>query len=90
MKSAESSSSSISISGQQEQRKSGLESSESSSSTLDECGWLPLPEQTDGSAKEAEIKDDGSDIAVVPLYGDDEFSFLPWPDTPKNGRATAA
>ena len=86
----ESSSSSISISGQQEQRKSGLESSESSSSTLDECGWLPWPEQTDGSAKEAEIKDDGSDIAVVPLYGDDEFSFLPWPDTPKNGRATAA
>ncbi len=88
----ESSSSSISISEQQEQRKSGLESAESSSSTLDECGWLPWPEQkTDGSAKEAEIKDDGSDIAVMPLYGDDEFSFLPWPDTPpKNGRATAA
>jgi hypothetical protein len=84
-----SSSSSLSIS-EQEQRKSSLESS---SSTLDECGWLPWPEQKkDGDAREGEIiKDDGSDIAVVPLYGDDEFSFLPWPDTPKNfGRATAA
>lgn len=84
--------SSSSISEQQEQRKSSLESPESSSSTLDECGWLPWPEQKkDCNVVEGEIiKDDESDIAVMALYGDDEFSFLPWPDTPKNGRATAA
>ena len=84
--------SSSSISEQQEQRKSSLETPESSSSTLDECGWLPWPEQKkDCNVVEGEIiKDDESDIAVMALYGDDEFSFLPWPDTPKNGRATAA
>lgn len=88
----ESSTSTLSISEQQEQKKTSLESPDSSSSTLDECGWLPWPEQKkdNGNAIEAEIKDDESDIAVMPLYGDDEFSFLPWPDTPKNGRATAA
>jgi hypothetical protein len=85
-------SSSSSISEQQEQKKTSLESPDSSSSTLDECGWLPWPEQKkdNGNVTEGETKDDGSDIAVMPLYGDDECSFLPWPDTPKNGRATAA
>ena len=92
MKPTRSSSSSLSISEQQEQRKSSLESPESSSSTLDECGWLPWPEQKkDCNVVEGEIiKDDESDIAAMALYGDGEFSFLPWPDTPKNGRATAA
>ncbi len=61
----------------EEQERSTLESSESSCN-LDDCGWLPWPER-----KEIESCDD-----VLAL--DNDNSFLPWPESPKNGRALAA
>lgn len=68
----------------EEQERSTLESSESSCN-LDDCGWLPWPERR-GSIMEG--KDIESCHNLLALDGDN--SFLPWPESPKNGRALAA
>jgi hypothetical protein len=60
----------------EEQERSSLNSSESSCNLRD-CGWLPWPERR-GSIME------GKDL------DDNDNSFLPWPESPRNDRALAA
>jgi len=62
----------------------GTSASSDSVCTLDDCVWLPWPEQ---SGSIIEDKDDESCATGQPLYDD---NFLPWPETPRNGRALAA
>lgn len=69
-------------SSSEQQEKSNLESSESS---IDECVWLPWPEQHESTVED---KDNESFATKQTLY--DDNSFLPWPDSPVNGRAKDA
>ena len=67
-----------------EQDSGTLEASESFCN-LDDCAWLPWPERRECIIED---KDNESCASGQPLY--DDNSFLPWPDSPRNGRALAA
>ena len=66
-----------------EQDRDTVESSDSFC-TYDDCAWLPWPERRGNIIED---KDDESCATGQPLYDD---NFLPWPETPRNGRAVAA